>query len=103
MRRDLLCVYCTNTPRFSNELTSTSFFYLSLFFSGINVICLPYHLLKLHHSCYVKFDYISVYDFTEHYDADEAKSYFEANFSHVYFILYDNFIQAENNLRQRGI
>lgn len=38
----------------------------------------------------------------EHIDTDEAKSYFEANFSHVYFILYDNFIQAENNLRQRG-
>ncbi|KAJ2944768.1 hypothetical protein O0L34_g1657 [Tuta absoluta] len=37
----------------------------------------------------------------EHYDSDEAKNYFEANFSHVYFILYDNFIQAENNLRQR--
>ncbi|XP_049877742.1 probable Rho GTPase-activating protein CG5521 [Pectinophora gossypiella] len=39
----------------------------------------------------------------EHYDADEAKNYFEANFSHVYFILYDNFIQAENNLRQREL
>ncbi|KAL4709379.1 hypothetical protein ACJJTC_013668 [Scirpophaga incertulas] len=37
----------------------------------------------------------------EHFDADEAKTYFENNFSHVYFILYDNFIQAENNLKQR--
>ncbi|KAJ0173731.1 hypothetical protein K1T71_010880 [Dendrolimus kikuchii] len=37
----------------------------------------------------------------EHYDSEEAKTYFEGNFSHVYFILYDNFIQAENNLRQR--
>ncbi|KAM3962462.1 LOW QUALITY PROTEIN: putative Rho GTPase-activating protein CG5521 [Aphomia sociella] len=37
----------------------------------------------------------------EHFDADESKAYFENNFSHVYFILYDNFIQAENNLRQR--
>ncbi|XP_052756365.1 probable Rho GTPase-activating protein CG5521 isoform X2 [Galleria mellonella] len=37
----------------------------------------------------------------EHFDAEEAKTYFENNFSHVYFILYDNFIQAENNLRQR--
>ncbi|KAJ8713919.1 hypothetical protein PYW08_007539 [Mythimna loreyi] len=37
----------------------------------------------------------------EHFDTDEAKNYFEGNFSHVYFILYDNFIQAENNLRQR--
>lgn len=40
--------------------------------------------------------------FPEHFDADESKTYFEANFSHVYFILYDNFILAENNLRQRG-
>ncbi|CAB3248898.1 unnamed protein product [Arctia plantaginis] len=37
----------------------------------------------------------------EHFDIDESKTYFEGNFSHVYFILYDNFIQAENNLRQR--
>ncbi|KAG7298073.1 hypothetical protein JYU34_018843 [Plutella xylostella] len=37
----------------------------------------------------------------EHFDTEESKAYFEANFSHVYFILYDNFIQAENNLRQR--
>lgn len=40
--------------------------------------------------------------FSDHFDLDEAKNYFENNFSHVYFILYDNFIQAENNLRQRG-
>ncbi|CAH2045652.1 unnamed protein product, partial [Iphiclides podalirius] len=39
----------------------------------------------------------------EHFDADESKTYFEANFSHVYFILYDNFILAENNLRQREL
>ncbi|CAG9106107.1 unnamed protein product [Plutella xylostella] len=39
----------------------------------------------------------------EHFDTEESKAYFEANFSHVYFILYDNFIQAENNLRQREL
>ncbi|XP_045502875.1 probable Rho GTPase-activating protein CG5521 isoform X2 [Colias croceus] len=39
----------------------------------------------------------------EHFDADEAKTYFETNFSHVYFILYDNFILAENSLRQREL
>ncbi|XP_021202849.2 probable Rho GTPase-activating protein CG5521 isoform X1 [Bombyx mori] len=39
----------------------------------------------------------------EHFDSDEAKTYFENNFSHVYFILYDNFIQAENNLRQKEL
>lgn len=38
----------------------------------------------------------------EHVEIDEAKSVFEANYSHVYFILYDTFVQAETNLRQRG-
>lgn len=38
----------------------------------------------------------------EHVDIDEAKSIFESNYSHVYFILYDTFVQAETNLRQRG-
>lgn len=35
-------------------------------------------------------------------DTDEAKGFFEGNFSHVYFILYDCFVSAEANLRQRG-
>lgn len=35
-------------------------------------------------------------------DIAEAKGFCEANFSHIYHILYDTFIQAENNLRQRG-
>ncbi|KAK9694341.1 hypothetical protein QE152_g33616 [Popillia japonica] len=34
-------------------------------------------------------------------DIAEAKGFCEANFSHIYHILYDTFIQAENNLRQR--
>lgn len=48
---------------------------------------------------------ITFYDFywiLEHVDIDEAKSFFESNYSHVYFILYDTFVQAETNLRQRG-
>ncbi|XP_008195928.1 probable Rho GTPase-activating protein CG5521 isoform X1 [Tribolium castaneum] len=36
-------------------------------------------------------------------DIAEAKGLFEANFSHVYNILYDSFIQAEGNLRQREL
>ncbi|XP_014218628.1 ral GTPase-activating protein subunit alpha-1 isoform X2 [Copidosoma floridanum] len=36
-------------------------------------------------------------------DTDEAKGFFEANFSHVYFILYDCFVAAETNLRQREL
>lgn len=38
----------------------------------------------------------------ENVDTDEAKGFFEGNFSHVYFILYDCFVTAEANLRQRG-
>ncbi|XP_018324376.1 probable Rho GTPase-activating protein CG5521 isoform X2 [Agrilus planipennis] len=34
-------------------------------------------------------------------DVLEAKGIFEANFSHIYHILYDSFIEAENHLRQR--
>ncbi|XP_011301901.1 probable Rho GTPase-activating protein CG5521 isoform X2 [Fopius arisanus] len=37
----------------------------------------------------------------ENVDTDEAKGFFEGNFSHVYFILYDCFVTAEANLRQR--
>lgn len=35
-------------------------------------------------------------------DTAEAKGLFEANFSHIYSILYDSFLQMETNLRQRG-
>lgn len=38
----------------------------------------------------------------EHVDIDEAKSIFETNYSHVYYVLYDTFITAEGNLRQKG-
>lgn len=46
--------------------------------------------------------YIYHFIFSEHVDIDEAKSIFESNYSHVYFILYDTLVQAETNLRQRG-
>ncbi|XP_065371984.1 probable Rho GTPase-activating protein CG5521 isoform X1 [Calliphora vicina] len=36
-------------------------------------------------------------------DHEDAKSLFETNFSHVYFILYDTFIQAEANLKQKEL
>lgn len=39
----------------------------------------------------------------ENAEASEAKGLFETNFSHIYHILYDSFVQAETNLRQRGI
>uniref|UniRef100_A0A1I8P732 Rap-GAP domain-containing protein n=1 Tax=Stomoxys calcitrans TaxID=35570 RepID=A0A1I8P732_STOCA len=36
-------------------------------------------------------------------DHEDAKSLFETNYSHVYFILYDTFIQAEANLKQKEL
>ncbi|KAL7291923.1 hypothetical protein TKK_0014473 [Trichogramma kaykai] len=36
-------------------------------------------------------------------DTEDAKGFFEANFSHVYFILFDVFSSAETNLRQREL
>ncbi|XP_048508404.1 probable Rho GTPase-activating protein CG5521 isoform X7 [Athalia rosae] len=39
----------------------------------------------------------------ENVDTDEAKGFFEGNFSHVYFILYDCFVSAEVNLRQKEL
>ncbi|KAF8789181.1 Ral GTPase-activating protein subunit alpha-1 like protein [Argiope bruennichi] len=35
-------------------------------------------------------------------DTAEAKSFFENNYSHIYYIFYDVFISAENNLKQRA-
>lgn len=40
--------------------------------------------------------------FSENVDSAEAKGLFEANFSHIYNILYESFVQTETNLRQRG-
>jgi hypothetical protein len=45
---------------------------------------------------------IIIFLFSENVDAEEAKSVFESNFSHIYYILYDTFVTAEANLRQRG-
>jgi hypothetical protein len=35
-------------------------------------------------------------------DGDEAKAFFEANYSHIFYILHETFVQAEANLKQRG-
>ncbi|XP_074027407.1 probable Rho GTPase-activating protein CG5521 isoform X2 [Leptinotarsa decemlineata] len=37
----------------------------------------------------------------ENVDISEAKGFFEANFSHIYNVLYESFVQTEGNLRQR--
>ncbi|KAG8223110.1 hypothetical protein J437_LFUL014249, partial [Ladona fulva] len=34
-------------------------------------------------------------------DIEEARHIFEANFSHIYFVLYESFINAEATLKQR--
>nr|CAH7769762.1 unnamed protein product [Callosobruchus chinensis]CAI5843996.1 unnamed protein product [Callosobruchus analis] len=39
----------------------------------------------------------------ENVDIAEAKGLFEANFSHIYNVLYESFVQTETNLRQREL
>ncbi|CAH1981298.1 unnamed protein product [Acanthoscelides obtectus] len=39
----------------------------------------------------------------ENVDIAEAKGLFEANFSHIYNVLYESFVQTEGNLRQREL
>lgn len=37
----------------------------------------------------------------DHVDVEEGKQFFDANYSHIYYIFYDNFITAETNLKQK--
>lgn len=37
----------------------------------------------------------------DHIDVEEAKSLFEANYCHIYYVVYDCFINADNNLKQK--
>ncbi|XP_039283019.1 ral GTPase-activating protein subunit alpha-1 [Nilaparvata lugens] len=39
----------------------------------------------------------------EHVDVEEGKQLFETNYSHIYYIFYDNFISAETNLKQKEL
>jgi len=55
--------------------------------------------LDLCHNLTISFFLLSLADVV---DYEESKSLFETNYSHVYFILYDTFIQAEANLKQKG-
>lgn len=60
--------------------------------SYIYILCNIFHVLY------------SIFPFfiSDNVDYEESKSLFETNYSHVYFILYDTFIQAEANLKQKG-
>ena len=40
--------------------------------------------------------------FSETYDVQEAKQFFDTNYSHIYYIFYDVFISVEGDLKQRG-
>lgn len=44
----------------------------------------------------------SIFYLSETYDVHEAKNFFEANYSHIYYIFYDVFISVEADLKQRG-
>lgn len=57
---------------------------------------------NVHVKMFTEFSLLFFFLFSEHVDIDEAKSIYETNYSHVYFILYDTFVQAETNLKQKG-
>ena len=40
---------------------------------------------------------------SENYETGEAKKFFEDNYSHIYYIFFDNFVIVEADLKQRGI
>ena len=40
--------------------------------------------------------------FSDNYDTQEAKKFFQDNYSHIYYIFYDNFGSVEADLKQRG-
>lgn len=40
--------------------------------------------------------------FIENYDIQEVKGFFENNYSHIYYIFYEVFVNVETDLKQRG-
>lgn len=57
---------------------------------------LCYVPLQLHYLWYI-IDF-----FPDNYDTTEAKTFFESNYSHIYYIFNDNFATVEADLKQRG-
>ncbi|KAK9497959.1 hypothetical protein O3M35_003854 [Rhynocoris fuscipes] len=51
--------------------------------------------------CTTRFKHLRI--ILEHVDIEEAKSLFESNYSHIYFVFYEAFIAAETNLRQKEL
>ena len=43
-----------------------------------------------------------VFSFSENFDVKDAKQFFVDNYSHIYYIFYDNFGIVEADLKQRG-
>ena len=41
--------------------------------------------------------------FVENYTTSESKTFFESNYSHIYYIFNDNFATVEADLKQRGL
>ena len=40
--------------------------------------------------------------FLDHSDVSDIVQFFDSYYSHIYFIVYDSFVTAETNLRQKG-
>lgn len=66
------------------------------------IVCVLRMAVQLHSSNFDSSNNQLLHFVADLVDIEEAKAIFETNYSHVYFILYDTFVQAEGNLRQRG-
>ena len=53
-------------------------------FEGIGISKIPFHF------------------FSDNYEVHDAKKFFQENYSHIYYIFYDNFGNVEADLKQRG-
>jgi len=79
----------------------TRFFFIPHYFQCRNALILIDNIYPICNSLSQLLTYFLL-NFSDNVELEESKSLFETNYSHVYFILYDTFIQAEANLKQKG-
>lgn len=72
------------------------------FFLIILTLTTHHHRQQFLHKIYANLFIFLFYEHLEHVDDAEAKAFFEANYSHIFYILHETFDQAEANLKQRG-
>lgn len=66
------------------------------------------YIIQHQMSVFIYFLWINLWNshlsvFQDNYDTQEAKKFFQDNYSHIYYIFYDNFGSVEADLKQRGM